>query len=422
MFALSVHSEPRTQNSERKTDFLLPPPSIGRLGGTEKYVEWIVCMMEKRKLMHRHRRRRNKQKLRRPPSPLMIVISVGLVAAVAALVFWKQPSRKTVDVPKNRALVVQPKTTQNTQPDNNVGPVDQKNFKSVSATVRGPLPHSLRRATDREKAKFLSALAARLLIWKVDLRRGLRRGDKIKLVYSNVDTQSKFQIEAMEYKSLKHNKTYRFYRFQARGEKFGAYYDKNGRSVEQHLDASPMRTYEQVTSILKMRPKHKGVDFKAPQGTKIFLPWRARVIRKNWNTRYNGYCLKVEFTHKRFRGRRVHALFLHLHKIMKGVREGSVLPAGKLIAEVGNTGRSTAPHLHYQMQTPRGRIIDPFRFHQTFHRNLPTRFMSSFRHQRNSLDRILGQVQSGQPRNDRRDNRRNDRNNDDYDDHDDHDH
>ena len=371
--------------------------------------------------MHRHRRR-NKQRLRRPPSPLMIVISIGFVVAVAALVFWKQPKTKhnSVDAQKSRALIVQPKVTQHRQ-NNSAAPKNTKDTQSLAATVKGPLPHSLRRVTNRENAKFLSALAARLLIWKVDLRRGLRRGDTIKLAYSPVDTQSKFQIDAMEYKSLKHGKTYRFYRFQPSGKKFGVYYDRNGRSVEQYLDASPMRTYEQVTSILKMRPKHKGVDFKAPQGTKIYLPWRARILRKNWNVRYNGYCLKVEFTHKRFRGQRVHALFLHLHKIMKNVRRGSVLPAGTLLAEVGNTGRSTAPHLHYQMQTPRGRIIDPYRFHNTFRRSLPARFKAEFKRQVQALNRRLAQARPGQPEK-QRSRRRDDGDDDDDDDDDDHDH
>ncbi len=328
----------------------------------------------------------------------MIVISIGLVAAVAALVFLRNPTpqQKSVETSKNRALVVQAQKPQSLQDSDRT----TQGSQTLSATVIGALPHSLRRITSREKAKLLSALSARLLIWKVDLRRGLRRGDKIKMVYRPVSKQSKYQIEAMTYKSLKHGKIFRFYRFKPRGQKFAVYYDEKGRSVEQYLEDSPMRTYEQVTSILKMRPKHKGVDFKAPQGTKIYMPWRGRVISKNWNVRYNGYCLKVEFTNKRWRGNRVHALFLHLHKIMPNIRRGRIIAAGAPIAEVGNTGRSTAAHLHYQTQTPRGRIIDPYRLHNTYRRNLPGRHAESFQRQRRSLDRILKQAKAS-PHNNR---------------------
>ncbi|TNE52243.1 MAG: M23 family metallopeptidase [Deltaproteobacteria bacterium] len=334
------------------------------------------------------RRYRNRSYVHRSkPSPLMIMISVGVLAAVAALIFWRRPapSVKKVEATKERVLKAQTQNQAPTvaqKPETSVAPL-----QSLSASIRGPLPHSLRRVTTWEKARFLSALAARLLIWKVDLRRGLRRGDKIRILYRPVNEQSRFQIEAMMYKSRKHRKTYRFYRFQASNQKFAVYYDEQGKTVEEYLESSPLKTYEQVTSILKMRPRHKGVDFKAPVGTVITLPYRARVLRKNWNTRYNGLCLKVEFLGKRHRRRRVRALFLHLHKVYKAAKPGAVLRAGTPIGEVGNTGRSTAAHLHYQLETRRRRIIDPFRFHRTYQRSLPAGLMEGFQTRRRSLDR-----------------------------------
>lgn len=335
------------------------------------------------------RRYRNRSYVNRSkPNTLMILISVGVLAAVAALIFWKRPAptSKKVEVTKERVLKAQ---TQSPAPALAQKPEDDavQPLQSLSATIRGPLPHSLRRVTTREKARFISALAARLLIWKVDLRRGLRRGDKIKILYRPVQEQSRFRIEAMLYKSRKHRKTFRFYRFHPSNQKFAIYYDEQGKTVEEYLENSPLKTYEQVTSILKMRPRHKGVDFKAPVGTVITLPYRARILRKNWNTRYNGLCLKVEFLGQRYRRRRVRALFLHLHKVYPKAKRGAVLPAGTPIGEVGNTGRSTAAHLHYQLETRRRRIIDPYRFHRTYQRSLPAGLMDAFQTRRRSLDR-----------------------------------
>lgn len=339
-------------------------------------------------------RQRNRSTYNRvSPSPVMIVISVGFVAAVAAVLLWRNPktAQKRVDAVPTRALKAQSRTEQNTAtPPRRRSQVSQAALQTLSAPIRGPLSHSLRRVSDAETSKFLAALAARLLVWKVDLRRELRRGDHIRIVYRPVQEQSRFQIEAMSYLSSKHNKTYKFYRFHPNNQTFAVYYDEKGRSIEQYLEHTPLPIYDQVTSILKMRPRHKGVDFKAPVGTPIVLPFRARVVQKNWNVRYNGSCIKLEFVDKTWKGQRVEALFLHLHKIEAGVKEGVVLPAGVKIAEVGNTGRSTAPHLHYQLQTRKQKIIDPFQFHRTHTKNVPTDRMDSFQAQHRSLDAVLG--------------------------------
>ncbi|HAA56329.1 MAG TPA: hypothetical protein DCE42_16310 [Myxococcales bacterium] len=334
--------------------------------------------------------RRNRSTTHRAtPSPLVVLISAGLMLALVGLVFWPRHSKKnlrTADKPTLHRATVQPTQKHHVQPPvNNTAREGELRF--YQGTVRGALPSSMRDSLSREDAKFLSALAARLLIWRLDLRRDLRRGDYIRVAYKPIEEQSRFEIQAMTYKSLKHRQTFHFYRFKESGRKFAAYYDKNGRDIELQLRNTPMREYEQVTSILKMRRRHKGVDFKAPEGAKIYLPWRARVVRTNWNMRYNGQCVKVQF----FKGRRIHGLFLHLSKVMPKVRRGAVLPAGTVIGLVGNTGRSTAAHLHYQLETRRGRVIDPFDYHKTYHRKIPSRELAMFQSYRRQLDRQFGQ-------------------------------
>ena len=334
--------------------------------------------------------RRNHSTIRRTrPNFLVLLISVSLILAIGALLFWPKPKAKTIQLTKKPVLRRATKQNVVDKASQPVNPKQKsKGLQGFSGKIIGPLPHSLRRGLEREKAKFLSALAARILIWKLDLRRDLRKNDHIRILFSDIDEQSKYQIEAMTYHSLKHGKTFRFYRFKGARQKFAAYYDRTGHNVELKLHNTPIREYEQVTSILKMRRRHKGVDFKAPVGTKIYLPWRARVLRINWNLRFNGKSIKVRFLH----GKHLHGIFLHLHKIMPVVRKGAVLRANTVIAEVGNTGHSTAAHLHYQLQNRHKKIYDPFKVHRTYTISLSKRDMPAFTARCHLLDDKLAAI------------------------------
>lgn len=319
---------------------------------------------------------------------MVIMISMGLVLALVALVLWPKPKSPTKTKQATRAAIHKSKApaTPTARPPQRQA--DTKVVKAFSGRVRGPLPHSMRRKLGRENAKFLSALAARLLIWKLDLRRDLRRNDRIRVLYQPVDNQSKFQILAMEYYSRKHRRSFHYYRYKESGREYPSFYDREGNDVELQLKNPPLHKYEQVTSILKMRRKHKGVDFKTPVGTKIYLPYRSRIVRTTWNFRYNGNCLEVEYLGGPRPGTR--ALYLHLNKIMANAKPGRTLPAGTVVALTGNTGRSTAPHLHYQLQTRNGRrIFDPYKLHGTKVRSIPAGEIDAFKRYRRQLDQSL---------------------------------
>jgi murein DD-endopeptidase MepM/ murein hydrolase activator NlpD len=104
------------------------------------------------------------------------------------------------------------------------------------------------------------------------------------------------------------------------------------------------------------------MDFKTPVGTAVRSPKAGTVTRTNWNVGANGDCVELRYADG------VLAKFLHLQSV--GVRVGQRVAAGAIIATSGNTGRSTAPHLHYQLD--RGeRAIDPVDYHGTTRRKLP---------------------------------------------------
>ncbi len=86
---------------------------------------------------------------------------------------------------------------------------------------------------------------------------------------------------------------------------------------------------------------HVGVDIAAPTGTEIFAPLGGTVIFVGTK---GGYGLTVIMDH----GDGIATLYAHNSKVE--VSEGDVLEKGDLISKVGSTGRSTGPHLHYEVR------------------------------------------------------------------------
>ena len=150
--------------------------------------------------------------------------------------------------------------------------------------------------------------------------------------------------------------------------------------MSRRLVNSPLKEYEQVTALIKDRPSHKGMDFKTPVGTDIFSPKSGRVVRTNWNLKFNGNCIEVKYNDG------VTARFLHLSDT--GVKPGQTVTAGQRIGATGNTGRSTAPHLHYEIDRA-GRVLDPVDYHGVTRRTLPAADAASFQKVVMSLDASL---------------------------------
>ena len=104
----------------------------------------------------------------------------------------------------------------------------------------------------------------------------------------------------------------------------------------------------------KARKKHFGMDFTAPRGTPIFATGDGKVIRAD--QRSSGYGKHVRIDH----GFGYISLYAHMSKY--NVRKGQIVKRGDLIGFVGNTGRSQAPHLHYEI-SKNGTKINPINFY-----------------------------------------------------------
>src|SRR6266540_514968 len=259
-------------------------------------------------------------------------------------------------------------TTVVTPPGAPQGPL----VRRITVTLRGPFEESVAAALppgEKEWAEQLTQVTNRILVWSMQIQRDARKGDKLELLYV-LPTVRPTEIQAiaeagpatkepivlaLRYGSQKLGKLLTAYRFKPEGAPFARYYTSAGVEVEEHLVDSPIADYEQVTSLLRDGRRHKGVDFKAPVGTPVRSPFDGEITRRNWHFSANGNCLElVDASSRR------HAIFLHLEAAPKEMQPGRKVKKGEVIARSGNSGHSTAPHLHYQLEAPDGRVLDPF--------------------------------------------------------------
>ncbi len=227
----------------------------------------------------------------------------------------------------------------------------------------GEVNHSLARTLQGlagDDGDALASVFSRLFVWNLNMTRDLQAGDALAVVWRKL-ADGLPEIAAAALQSSKLGGTVTTFRWQAPGDPFPSNWHLDGTEVAPRLKKGPITDYEQITSLLKDRPSHKGMDFKTPVGTKVTSPRAGKVTRSNWNWRANGNCIEVRYDDG------VLAKFLHLNENL--VKAGDRVSAGQVIARTGNTGHSTAPHLHYQLD--RGtKTLDPLDYHGTTRRSL----------------------------------------------------
>lgn len=104
--------------------------------------------------------------------------------------------------------------------------------------------------------------------------------------------------------------------------------------------------------IIRRPAMHAGIDFRAPTGTAIRSAGAGTIMKAGWN---GGYGRMVEIDH----GNGLTTRYAHMSRIK--VSEGQKVETGDIVGEVGNSGRSTGPHLHYEVRR-NGNALDPLRF------------------------------------------------------------
>jgi murein DD-endopeptidase MepM/ murein hydrolase activator NlpD len=129
------------------------------------------------------------------------------------------------------------------------------------------------------------------------------------------------------------------------------YFDEEGNSLRKEFLKSPLDFFR-ITSkftnsryhpILKRYRAHHGVDYAAPVGTPVKTIGDGVVIEKGYQQNGGGNYLKVK--HNSI----YTTTYMHLSRFAKGIKKGSFVKQGDIIAYVGSTGLSTGPHLDFRV-------------------------------------------------------------------------
>jgi murein DD-endopeptidase MepM/ murein hydrolase activator NlpD len=108
--------------------------------------------------------------------------------------------------------------------------------------------------------------------------------------------------------------------------------------------------------VLKVRKMHSGVDFLVRPGTPVVSTGDGQVRRATFSPAYGNF---VEIRHPEAG---YFTRYAHLSEVADDIRRGTTVKRGDTIGYSGNTGRSTGPHLHYEVHSLSGRALDPMRF------------------------------------------------------------
>ena len=191
---------------------------------------------------------------------------------------------------------------------------------------------------------------ARIYGFQVDFQRDIRKNDNFQIMYEVFEDDNKkiFETGNIVFANLKlsgvNNSLYYFDKKNSEG-----HYDKNGKSVKKALMKTPING-ARLSSAFGMRKHpidgynkmHRGTDFAAPMGTPIMASGNGVITRARW-CGGGGNCVKIKHNST------YETIYAHMKSFGRGIKEGLRVKQGQIIGYVGSTGKSTGPHLHYEV-------------------------------------------------------------------------
>jgi murein DD-endopeptidase MepM/ murein hydrolase activator NlpD len=228
----------------------------------------------------------------------------------------------------------------------------------------------------------------RIFSFDVDFQRDVQPQDSFDLMYDrhfddagNAVAEGKVLIAEM----MLSGKRVRLYRHRtAQGDV--DYFDAKGRSVRKALILTPIdgarissRYGRRRHPILGYTKMHRGIDFAAARGTPVYAAGHGTIEIAGRNGGYGKYIrIRHNGTYK--------TAYAHLKGYARGVRRGNRVRQGQVIGYVGSTGRSTGPHLHYEI-LHNGRQMNPKRLNLPSGRKLVGAELKRFLTARDALER-----------------------------------
>ena len=219
----------------------------------------------------------------------------------------------------------------------------------------------------------------RVMGFSVDFQREIRNGDAFELLYEQQIDQITGEVIGtdLHYAGLMlSGKQLGYYRYDHDGARVG-WYDRKGNSAARTLIRTPI-SGARLSSSYGMRrhpisgynAMHRGVDFAAPTGTPIIAAGSGVVTEAGW---YGSYGRYIRIRHNST----YDTAYAHMSRIARGVRPGARVEQGQVIGYVGSTGRSTGPHLHYEILV-NNRKVNPLTVSLPTGERIPPELVESF--------------------------------------------
>jgi murein DD-endopeptidase MepM/ murein hydrolase activator NlpD len=232
----------------------------------------------------------------------------------------------------------------------------------IEAEVRSSL-HAAATAAGMPPAVL--ARVVRIFSWDVDYQRETRPGDRMTVLFERERVRggpvigtgdiryARLEIGGRVLEAFHHGR---------HGEA-GEFFDRNGHSLRKFLLRTPVSGARMSSGfgmrrhpILGYTRMHRGVDFAAPTGTPIYAAGAGRLVQVGRNGGYGNY---IRIQH----GNTYATAYAHLSRFADGMRPGRRVKQGEVIGYVGSTGRSTGPHLHFEVHK-NGSQVDPLKLAQ----------------------------------------------------------
>ncbi len=230
--------------------------------------------------------------------------------------------------------------------------LEEKEVKEVITAQKAVINNSLYGSAAKAGIpKSVVSEAIRIYSHNVDFQRDVQSGDSLEVMYKTHQTDDGYVAKTGDVLFAKltlGGREIPLYRYESQD---GAvdFYGPNGESTKKTLMKTPIDG-ARVSSGFGMRrhpvlgysKMHKGMDFAAPTGTPIFAAGDGKIQKAGRFSSYGNY---VRIRH---RGD-LDTAYGHMSKIAAGIKPGAFVKQGQIIGYVGTTGRSTGPHLHYEV-------------------------------------------------------------------------
>lgn len=225
---------------------------------------------------------------------------------------------------------------------------------------------------------------------RVNFRTDIRKGDSFVVKYdvSKAANGDVVKTGALLFASFKSGKnTYKIYRFKDN------FYDDRGQAKKTGLDIKPLAMRNARISslfgfrrhpIYKTTKFHSGVDYAAPKGTAIFASGNGTVEMARYVSGYGNF---VKIRHNS----EYETAYGHMQRFASGIRPGVRVKKGQIIGYVGSTGRSTGPHLHFEILRY-GQRINPLKAKVATGNDLYGGLLAEFKRRMRQIDGMAEQI------------------------------